>query len=219
MIDFPEKTLADKPEISINRWLLLLLILAVILTLWMMLRQETTDTDHTIEVINQKNAVQDPIAKLSSVNITPSKKGVLMARQQPLIPWQKLEREPLSSQPHDLFKVHSWLVLAPVRKAKPLPAPLPVAPPAPFTYLGKLDDSPTGTQFFLMENGRLFSVLKGEKIDRQWRLDNEDASSLHLTFLPLNLPQTLTKASKSVFLPGTVPESQPVESPPAELNL
>ena len=219
MINFPEKTLGGKPEISINRWLLLLLILAVILTLWMMLRQETTDTDHTIEVINQKNAVQDPIAKLSSANIIPSKEGVLMARQQPLIPWQKLEREPLSSQPHDLFKVHSWLVRAPVRKAKPLPAPLPVAPPAPFTYLGKLDDSPTGTQFFLMENGRLFSVLKGEKIDRQWRLDNEDASSLHLTFLPLNLPQTLTKASKSVFLPGTVPESQPVESPPAELNL
>ena len=217
MINFPEKTLGGKPTASINRWLLLLLILAVILTLWMMLRED--NTDHTIEVINQKNAVQDPIAKLSSTNIIPSKKGALMARQQPLIPWQKLEREPLSSKPHDLFKVHSWLVLAPVRKAKPLPAPLPVAPPVPFTYLGKLDDSPTGTQFFLMENGRLFSVLKGEKIDRQWRLDNEDASSLYLTFLPLNLPQALTKASKSVFLPGTVPESQPVESPPAELNL
>ena len=215
MIDFPEKTLGGKPATSINGWLLLLLILAVILTLWMMLRQDATSTDHTIEVINQKNSIQDPIAKLSSANIISSKKGALMARQQPLIPWQKLEREPLSSQPHDLFKVHSWLVQPPVRKAKPLPAPLPVAPPAPFTYIGKLDDSPTGTQFFLMENGRLFSVLKGEKIDRQWRLDNEDASSLHLTFLPLNLPQTLTKASKSVFLPAP----DPVESSPAELNL
>ena len=215
MIDFSEKTLGGKPATSINGWLLLLLILAVILTLWMMLRQDATSTDHTIEVTNQKNSVQDPIAKLSSANITSSKKGALMARQQPLIPWQKLEREPLSSQPHDLFKVHSWLVQPPVRKAKPLPAPLPVAPPAPFTYIGKLDDSPTGTQFFLMENGRLFSVLKGEKIDRQWRLDNEDASSLHLTFLPLNLPQTLTKASKSVFLPAP----DPVESSPAELNL
>lgn len=217
MINIPEKTLGDKPEISINRWLLLLLILAVILTLWMMLRED--NTDNTIEVINQTNAVQDPIANLSNSSIIPPKKGVSMARQQPLIPWQKLERAPLTSQPQDLFKVHSWLVLAPVRKVKPQPAPLPVAPPAPFTYVGKLDDSPTGTQFFLMENGRLFSVLKGEKIDRQWRLDNEDASSIHLTFLPLNLPQTLTKASKSVFLPGTVPESQPVESTPAELNL
>ena len=215
MISIPKKTLVGKPATPINKWLLLLLILAVILTLWMMLRQETTDTDHTIEVINQKNAVQDPIAKLSSANIISSKKGALMTRQQPLIPWQKLEREPLSSQPHDLFKVHSWLVRAPVRKVKPPPAPLPVAPPAPFTYVGKLDDSPTGTQFFLMENGRLFSVHKGEKIDQQWRLDNEDASSLHLTFLPLNLPQILTKAAKSVFLPA--PES--FESSPAELNL
>ena len=215
MINIPEKTLGGKPTASINRWLLLLLILAMILTLWMMLRQETTGIDHTIEVINQKNAVQDPIANLSSANIIPPKKGALMARQQPLIPWQKLEREPLSSQPQDLFKVHSWLVLAPVRKAKPPPAPLPVAPPAPFTYVGKLDDSPTGTQFFLMANARLFSVRKGENIDQQWRLDNEDASSLHLTFLPLNLPQIVAKASKSVFLP--TPE--PVESSPAELNL
>ncbi len=213
MINIPEKTLEGKPATSINKWLLLLLILAVILTLWMMLRED--NTDNTIEVINQTNAVQDPIANLSNSSIIPPKKGVSMARQQPLIPWQKLERAPLTSQPQDLFKVHSWLVLAPVRKVKPQPAPLPVAPPAPFTYVGKLDDSPTGTQFFLMENGRLFSVLKGEKIDRQWRLDNEDASSIHLTFLPLNLPQTLTKASKSVFLPAP----EPVESSPAELTL
>ena len=215
MINFPEKTLVGKPETSINRWLLLLLILVVILTLWMMLRRETIDTDNTIEVIKQTNAVQDPIGKLSITNITPSKKRVLTAKQDSLIPWQKLERAPLSSQPHDLFKVHSWLVRAPVTKAKPQLVSAPVAPPAPFTYVGKLDDSPTGTQFFLMENGRLFSVLKGEKIDRQWRLDNEDASSLYLTFLPLNLPQTLTKASKSVFLPA--PES--FEPLPAELNL
>ena len=213
MINIPEKTLGGKPEISINRWLLLLLILAVILTLWMMLRED--NTDNTIEVINQTNAVQDPIAKLSNSNIMPSKKAVLLARQPPLIPWQKLEREPLSSQPHDLFKVHSWLVLAPVRKAKPLPAPPPVAPPAPFTYVGKLDDSPAGTHFFLMANGRLFSVYKGENINQQWRLDNEDASSIHLTFLPLNLPQILAKAAKSVFLPPP----EPVESSPAELNL
>ena len=215
MINFPKKTLVVKPETSINRWLLLLLKLVVILTLWMMLRRETIDTDNTIEVINQTNAVQDPIGKLSITKITPSKKMVLMAKQDSLIPWQKLERAPLSSQPHDLFKVHSWLVRAPVKKAKPQLASAPVAPPAPFTYVGKLDDSPTGTQFFLMENGRLFSVLKGEKIDRQWRLDNEDANSLYLTFLPLNLSQTLTKASKSVFLPA--PES--FEPLPAELNL
>ena len=213
MINFPEKTLSGKPAVSINRGLLVLLILAIILTLWMMLQND--NTDNAIEVVEQKNTNQDPVVNLSSSNILTAKKKVLMTTQQSSIPWQKLERAPLSSQPPDLFKVHSWLVQAPVRKAKPQPAALPVAPPVPFTYVGKLDDSPTGTQFFLMENGRLFSVLKGEKIDRQWRLDREDASSLHLTFLPLNLPQTLTKASKSVFLPAP----EPVESSPAELTL
>ena len=213
MINFSEKSLGGKATASIPKGLLLLLILAVVLTLWTMLSEDSAD--NTIEVINQTNAVQDPIAKFSNSSIIPPKKGVLMATQQPLIPWQKLERAPLTSPPQDLFKVHSWLVLAPVRKAKPQPVPAPVAPPAPFTYVGKLDDSPTGSQFFLMENGRLFSVLKGEKIGRQWRLDNDDAGSLYLTFLPLNLPQTLTKASKSVFLPATEPD----ESSPAELNL
>ena len=213
MINFSEKSIAGKATAPIPKGLLLLLLLAVILTLWMMFREDIAD--NTIEVINQTNTVQDPIAKFTNSNIIPPKKGVLMAAQQPLIPWQKLERTPLTSQPHDLFKVHSWLVLAPVRKAKAQPAPAPVAPPAPFTYVGKLDDSPTGTQFFLMENGRLFSVLKGEKIGRQWRLDNDDAGSLYLTFLPLNMPQTLTKDSKSVFLPA----NEPVESSPDELNL
>ena len=213
MINFSEKTLGGKAAAPIPKGLLLLLLLAVILTLWMMFREDVAD--NTIEVINQTNTVQDPIAKRSNNNSNSSKKKVLMATQQPLIPWQKLERAPLTSPPQDLFKVHSWLLLAPVRKAKPQPAPAPVAPPAPFTYVGKLDDSPTGTQFFLMENGRLFSVLKGEKISRQWRLDNDDAGSLYLTFLPLNLPQTLTKDSKSVFLPA----NEPVESSPDELNL
>ena len=213
MINFSEKLLAGKATASVPKGLLLLLLLAVILTLWMMFREVIAD--NTIEVINQTNTVQDPIAKRSNNNSNSSQKKVLMATQQPLIPWQKLERAPLTSPPQDLFKVHSWLVLAPVRKAKAQPAPAPVAPPAPFTYVGKLDDSPTGTQFFLMENGRLFSVLKGEKISRQWRLDNDDAGSLYLTFLPLNLPQTLTKDSKSVFLPA----NEPVESSPDELNL
>ena len=213
MINISEKLLAGKATASVPKGLLLLLLLAVILTLWMMFREVIAD--NTIEVINQTNTVQDPIAKRSNNNSNSSQKKVLMATQQPLIPWQKLERAPLTSPPQDLFKVHSWLVLAPVRKAKAQPAPAPVAPPAPFTYVGKLDDSPTGTQFFLMENGRLFSVLKGEKISRQWRLDNDDAGSLYLTFLPLNLPQTLTKDSKSVFLPA----NEPVESSPDELNL
>ena len=213
MINISEKLLAGKATASVPKGLLLLLLLAVILTLWMMFREVIAD--NTIEVINQTNTVQDPIAKRSNNNSNSSQKKVLMATQQPLIPWQKLERAPLTSPPQDLFKVHSWLVLAPVRKAKAQPAPAPVAPPAPFTYVGKLDDSPTGTQFFLMENGRLFSVLKGEKIGRQWRLDNDDAGSLYLTFLPLNLPQTLTKDSKSVFLPA----NEPVESSPDELNL
>ena len=213
MMNFSEKLLDGKPATAFNKWLLLLLVLAVVLTLCMMLRQD--DADNTLEVINQTDAVPDPIAKLTIGNMKPLKQGPILAEQSPLIPWQKLERVPIIGQPQNLFKVHSWRVIAPVKKVKPQPAPAPVAPPAPFTYVGKLDDSPTGTQFFLMENGRLFSVLKGEKIDAKWRLDNEDANNLHLTFLPLNLPQLLAKTANSVLLPA----AEPAESLPDELNL
>ena len=217
MISFSQKTTSVKPAFFVNRGLLVLLILALILTLWAMLQDD--NSENIIEVIEQTSTVKDAVVNLSNSNIYPSKKRVLVATQQPLIPWQKLERAPLDSQPHDLFKVHSWLVLAPAKKIQPQRIPEPVAPPVPFTYVGKLDNSPTGTQFFLMENGRLFSVLKGEKINQQWRLEGEDANSLRLIFLPLNSLQTLTKEPKSAFLAEPVPESQADESLPAELNL
>jgi hypothetical protein len=64
--------------------------------------------------------------------------------------------------------------------------------------VGKLENSPKGTQVFLMENNKLFSVLMGEKINAQWRLDSEDASSIRLTFIPLELKQVLSKSAKQV---------------------
>jgi hypothetical protein len=42
-------------------------------------------------------------------------------------------------------------------------------------------------------------VIKGEKINQQWRLDNEDLNSIHLTYLPLGLPQLLSKSTKEVM--------------------
>jgi hypothetical protein len=83
-----------------------------------------------------------------------------------------------------------------VKKEKPLPPPAPVAPPAPFSYIGKLEDSPKETQIFLIANNKFYSVVKGENIDQYWRLEGEDANALQLTYIPLNLPQILSKSAR-----------------------
>jgi hypothetical protein len=115
----------------------------------------------------------------------------------------------------DLFKVQSWEV---IKKVKPAPPPPPMAPPAPFVYMGKLEDTPKGTQLFLLANNRVITVIKGEKIDTLWRVDSEDANSIRLTYLPLNLPQTLTKNAKQINgIPLNLPNSNQAGSVQPEL--
>ena len=62
----------------------------------------------------------------------------------------RLVQEP-DHQSADLFKPHDWYVVS-KPTGPPPPPPKPVAPEAPFTYLGKLEDTPQGTKFFLTEN-------------------------------------------------------------------
>lgn len=95
----------------------------------------------------------------------------------------------------DLFKPHDWYAVSKPAGA-PLPPLKPVAPEAPFTYLGKLEDTPEGTKFFLSENNKVYSVGVGQNIENLWRLDAEDATTLNLTYLPLGLPQTLPKSGR-----------------------
>lgn len=101
-----------------------------------------------------------------------------------------------SQKIRDVFEVHSWIPVVAPKKAEPVVPPPPEAPPVPFIYVGKLEDSPKGTQIFLMANNKLYSVLLGNNIDQEWRLDSEDVNTLTLTYLPLNLTQSLLKATK-----------------------
>lgn len=100
-----------------------------------------------------------------------------------------------NGQSADLFRPHDWHVASKPAEP-PAPPPRPVTPAPPFSYLGKLADSPQGTTFFLTENNKVYSVIAGQNIDNFWRLDAEDATSLNLTYLPLGQPQTLLKTAK-----------------------
>ena len=188
-----------------------MLLVALVLTIWVLLKGDAEDTD-MIELVDTKQARRTAPANSTLNKIKQSSPlNSLELVQDGIIPWQKLQRQPLSNKVNDIFKVHSWLVVPKVVKTKAPPPPPPVAPPAPFNYLGKLEGSPKGTQVFLMSNGVLISVVKGEKINQQWRLDSQDETSLRLTYLPLNQSQILSKAQTTAgnVLPGLTLDSNP----------
>lgn len=192
-----------------SKWLLILLLITVILTAWVAIQGDDAEGGDAIELASQRassNIHQLNIKK----GVVPTSPIVASSTQNGLFAWHKLKREPLQNKTYNVFKVHSWLVVQPVKKIKAQPPPAPVAPPAPFTYVGRLEETAKNTQIFMLANGKLYSTRQGEKIDQQWRLDAEDANALRLTYLPLNLPQVLSKSAKPV---------DPASAPIAEMNL
>ncbi len=179
---------------KINIWLMLALVVTIALTAWSAL-EPSEEEEASLLVEPSKVSHILPLQKQTNTQTISTTKAATVL---PISSWQVLHREALTTKPKDLFAVHSWAEVVPAKKGKPLPPPPPVAPPAPFAYMGKIEDSPKGTLIFLMANNKVYSVALGEKIDSFWRLDAEAPESLTLTYLPLNLRQTLSKAQKLI---------------------
>lgn len=183
--------MAISPSKSGNN-LVLYTVLAITLglTAWMAFSgSDEPDAASNIEVRHQTKRTQ---AATKSESVSNSRNVTTKISD-----YQLVNRQASTQKIQDLFKPHTWFVAPPVKKVVVLPPPAPVAPPAPFNYMGKLEDSPKGTLIFLMANNTLYSVVKGEKINQQWRLDSEDANTIKLTYLPLQLPQVLMKSARS----------------------
>ena len=190
--------LSSSSKKPINKWLIGFMLLTIILTAWTAFNDNASkEADLSNNKPLQKVMLEKSsrIQSQSNLETTASEPTDEVANTEPN-GLQQVIRKPLSTKPYNLFKVHSWVVVPPLVKQKPQPVPPPVAPAAPFTYMGKLEDPIKGTQVFLMLNGRLYSGFKGEKIDQQWRLDTEDDNTIRLTFIPLNLPQVLSKSAR-----------------------
>lgn len=179
-----------------GRNVMLYVVLAITLGLTAWMEFHSTDESDAIVVVHQQRTSQNSVITDATENKTNT------ADAMGLIVWQGLKRQPMTSSPQDLFKVHSWFVPPPVKKAAFMPPPPPVAPQVPFSYMGKMEDSPKGTLVFLVANNKLYSVAKGEKVDQQWRLDSEDVNTLRFTYLPLNLAQVLLKSARNGVTPA-----------------
>ncbi|MBI5751138.1 MAG: hypothetical protein HZA59_03190 [Hydrogenophilales bacterium] len=89
----------------------------------------------------------------------------------------------------DVFQAKSWYVPPP--PPKPVPPPPPAPPPLPFIYMGKLLEEDKLT-VFLTKQDRHYAVKAGDTLDGAYRVESVNAQQMILTYLPLNMQQTLT---------------------------
>jgi hypothetical protein len=176
------------------------------LTAWTAINSEPDITDNSIELVEPISGEKKQKARENSIKLETDE---TLKPAENLINWDKLKREVNhTSTTIDIFRTHSWVIIPPAPKVKPAPPPPPVAPPSPFTYFGKMEDGPKGTLLFLIANNKVYSVKKGSNIDPFWRYDSEDANNVYMTYLPLNLPQVLSKNQKAA---STVQANVPAE--------
>jgi hypothetical protein len=93
-----------------------------------------------------------------------------------------------------LFARHSWYVAPPAPPPAPVvaaPPPVPTAPPLPFGIMGSYARPGDATVYFLTRQDRVFDVHVGDTIDGTYKVASAGNGQLVLTYLPLDIQQTL----------------------------
>jgi len=96
----------------------------------------------------------------------------------------------------DAFNNLSWYVPPPVKPQAyeppppPPPPPVPTAPPLPFTFLGRYDDS-VSLVILLTKGDRVYTVSVGDVIENTYKVEKLTAGVLTFTYLPLKIEQKL----------------------------
>jgi len=98
----------------------------------------------------------------------------------------KLDRQPLPEDAKDMFAGKSWYVAPP--PAKPAP---PSAPPMPYVYIGKLAEQGEKVIILLTRQNRSYTAREGDVLDNTYHVDEIRAPVMTLTYLPLNIKQTI----------------------------
>jgi hypothetical protein len=95
----------------------------------------------------------------------------------------------------DIFAAHSFLPPpAPDKALRAAKPPLPMAPPLPFRYQGRLVEA-GGTTVFLTQGDRMLVARAGDLLGNQYRVESVSASAVTFIFEPLKQRQTLTIGS------------------------
>jgi hypothetical protein len=99
----------------------------------------------------------------------------------------QLKRAPLPGKVKDMFAAKSWYIPPPVSKVRPKP----VAPSLPFVYMGKMMQQGEKSSVFLAKQDRIYIVSEGDAVDMSYRVDSIAPPLMTLTYLPLDIKQTM----------------------------
>jgi len=119
-----------------------------------------------------------------------------LAQPLPRIELERLQPQEAAAEtetpPSNAFRAMSWYVPPPPPPPRPPPKPLPpTAPPMPFSFMGRYEEE--GSRIILLVKGeRLYTVSEGEVIDNTYRVERLTGGQLELTYLPLNIKQTIS---------------------------
>lgn len=105
----------------------------------------------------------------------------------------KLNRAGMSDAGQNIFAGKSWYV--PPVPPKPQPPSAPSAPPLPFTFMGKLQEESGRLIVYLVKGDTAYTVAQGDVIDNTYKVEDVAAAQMTLTYLPLNIKQTLAIGS------------------------
>lgn len=103
----------------------------------------------------------------------------------------RLNRPHAKTDVGNAFGATSWYVPPPPPPPQPpAPPPVPTAPPLPFTYLGRYEEAPTQLAI-LIKGEQIYTVAAGDVIEDTYRIERVTPGMVELTYLPLNIKQTL----------------------------
>lgn len=115
---------------------------------------------------------------------------------------ERLSRPDAAAEPSagKTFGAISWYVPPPPPPPPPppryVPPPPPTAPPLPFSYFGRYEEG--GTLIILLVKGeRIYTVSAGDVIENTYRVEGLSGGRLQLTYLPLNIRQTISTGETS----------------------
>jgi hypothetical protein len=142
-------------------------------------------------VLFDRPQAESSIAEAVERSAPPSVDGPQPATQAhiaALIPREQLVGEP--GEGADVFGSHQWNPPPPAPPVQNLPPPAPMAPPLPFTVLGKAQ-AQGGLEVFLARGDKTMIVRQGDLIDGIYRVDAITPPVMTLTYVPLKQVQQL----------------------------
>lgn len=141
------------------------------------------------------NSMNEPSSEIVEAVTPKTKRSVSPQHKESDILHSAPRKWILSEKTIDLFYVPPKVAPAVTIEKKPklttpAPPPQPVAPPLPFTYLGKIIEE-NQVIVFVTKAGRNLIIKGGETIDGTYNVKSIDSQKVVFVYLPLKTEQTL----------------------------